>query len=247
MTQSTGSSRLDRVLANLGYGSRTEIQRHVKNGLVTLDDIQLTDPSAHISRKDMPNLRFDGERLDPLSPITVMLHKCEGYICTSDKNEGKTVYDLLPERFSRRKTSLSIAGRLDKDASGLVILSDDGDLVHHLTSPKAVPHIPKHYKVRLADSLKGDEVQILARGDLMLRGEHTPLRPVEMEVIDHRTCRVVLTEGRYHQVKRMFAALGNKVTELHRYRIGKLDLKDLEEGQWRILNAQELALLEDVS
>jgi 16S rRNA pseudouridine516 synthase len=152
------------------------------------------------------------------------------------------VYELLPPRWRRRDPALSTVGRLDKDTSGLLLLTDDGALLHRIISPKT--HIPKRYRARLARPLRGDEAALFAGGGLMLEGEAKPLAPAALEAIDAANAWLTITEGRYHQVRRMFAATGNEVTALHRDRMGGLDLPaDLAASAYRRLEAAELALI----
>lgn len=235
--------RLDRLLSNLGYGSRREVQQMVRNGWVTLDGEDLTNPDQRIEIS--PDLRerllVDDEPLDPLTGLTLMLHKPLGVTC-SHKETGPLVYSLLPERWRLREPTISTIGRLDKESSGLLLMTDDGLLLHRIISPKSA--IPKRYRVTLARPLRGDEAGLFASGQLMLDGEDTPLQPVPMETLSPQSATVTLTEGRYHQVRRMFAAVGNHVEALHRDRIGTLDLPaDLTPGEFRVLGDAELALV----
>ena len=232
--------RLDRLLANLGYGSRKDVPKLVKCGLVTLKGQLVTDPERKLEL--LPELerelRIDGEPLDPLPGFVLLLHKPVGVSC-SHKEEGGMVYDLLPERWRARTPALTTVGRLDKDTSGFLLLTDDGALVHRITSPKA--RIPKKYLVTLARPLEGGEKEALASGTLMLEREREPLLPVELEAHSPTSVTVTLFEGRYHQVRRMFAALGNHVEELHRFQVGGLRLPaELPAGAWRRLGPQEI-------
>jgi 16S rRNA pseudouridine516 synthase len=162
-----------------------------------------------------------------------MLHKPTGYTC-STADPGAIVFDLLPPRFSRRNPPLNPVGRLDKDTSGLLLLTDDGPWLHRVSHPKSGPG--KTYHVWLDRPLQGGEAELFASGELMLRGETKPLLPAELELLGAQQARLVLHEGRYHQVRRMFAALGNHVLALQRVAIGGLTLpQDLPTGQWRIL------------
>ncbi len=233
--------RLDKLLANLGYGSRREIQALARAGAIRLDGGELTDAGARIALDpDLPSrLIIDGEPLDPLPGLCLMLHKPLGVTC-SHKEAGPLIYGLLPERWRRREPPLSTVGRLDKETSGLLLLTDDGGLLHRIISPKA--HVAKRYRVTLARPLRGDEEAALAAGTLMLEGEDRPLLPVVMQTQDATHCAVTLTEGRYHQVRRMFAALGNHVEALHRDRVGGLDLPaDLPAGEFRVLDVEGIA------
>jgi 16S rRNA pseudouridine516 synthase len=154
------------------------------------------------------------------------------------------VYDLLPPRWKARDPIVSPVGRLDKETSGLLLFSDDGQLLHRLTSPRH--HQPKVYHATLAEALRGHEGELFAAGTLLLEGESKPLLPAELEVLGPREVRLTLHEGRYHQVRRMFAATGNAVTTLHRMAIGglALDALALAPGEWRLLDARERALVE---
>jgi 16S rRNA pseudouridine516 synthase len=143
-------------------------------------------------------------------------------------------------RWRSREPALSTIGRLDKETSGLLLMTDDGDLLHRIISPKS--HVPKRYIVTLDRPLQGNEVAIFASGDMMLEGEQKPLLPAELEVTGDKSARLILHEGRYHQVRRMFAALGNHVTALHRDRIGALALpNDLAAGQIRVMSLDDIA------
>lgn len=243
MTKGSPSLRLDRLLANLGYGSRREVQGMVYAGMVTLDGVTLEDSDQRIAvTADLPaRMTVDGAPLDPPPGLTLMLHKPLGVTC-SHKEQGPLVYALLPERWRRRDPAISTIGRLDKETSGLLLMTDDGGLLHKIISPRN--HVAKHYDVTLARPLRGNEQEIFASGDMLLDGEPKPLLPVRMEIMSPTRARVTLTEGRYHQVRRMFAAVDNEVTVLHRDRIGDLALPDdLAAGQFRILGAADLALV----
>ena len=235
------SMRLDRLLGNLGYGTRKELAPLIKKGHVLLDDQPLKNPGQRVAlTPDLPDrLTVDGEPLDPLPGLTLLLHKPLGVTC-SHRDEGRLVYDLLPGRWQQRKPALSTVGRLDKETSGLLLLTDDGALLHTLTSPKR--HVGKRYRVTLARPLTGEEAAVFASGSLMLEGETRPLRPAILERLSDTTATVVITEGRYHQIRRMFAAVGNHVTQLHRESMGGLALPaDLEPGDYRVPTPEELA------
>lgn len=229
--------KLLRYLANLGYGSRHEVQWMFREG-------RITDAAGEVLYADDParhdDVRVDGEPLDPAPGLVLMLHKPVGHTC-STRDAGRLVYDLLPPRFRRRDPVLSTVGRLDRDTSGLLLLTDDGQLLHRIISPKS--NLSKTYEATLDRPLRGDEAALFASGSLMLEAETTPLKPARLEAIDGTHARLSITEGRYHQVRRMFAAVGNHVQALHRSRIGGLELGGLEPGQWRPLDAGDLARL----
>jgi 16S rRNA pseudouridine516 synthase len=234
--------RLDRLLANLGYGSRKEVQGLVAAGLVRLDGAEIEDADDKISlTSDLSRrLTVRGAPLDPPPGMaTLMLHKPLGVVCSHKEGGGALVYELLPERWRRRDPPISTVGRLDKETSGLLLMTDDGALLHRIISPRS--HVPKRYRVRLDRPLEGDEGAIFASGHLMLEGEDKPLKPARFEALSATEALVTISEGRYHQVRRMFAAVGNHVTALHRDRIGGLDLPDdLAPGQYRLLSEADL-------
>jgi len=229
--------KLVRLLANLGYGSRKQVADMFREGLVTdaAGDVLYADDKV-----DHADVRFDGKPLDPPQGMLLMLHKPVGYTC-SRKDVGRLVYELLPPRFGARNPVLSTVGRLDRDTSGLLLFTDDGQLLHRIISPKAT--VAKVYEATLASDLRGDEAAIFASGTLMLEGEKDPLEPATMDVLGPRRARLTLTEGRYHQVRRMFAAVGNHVAALERVALGGLSLDGLPTGEWRLLDAGDIARL----
>ena len=243
MSKLPATLRLDRLLANMGYGSRREIQQLAKNGRIQLDGAPLYDADRRlpISPALAERLTLDGKPIDPPPGLTLMLHKPVGVTC-SHKETGPLVYDLLPARWKVREPALSTIGRLDKETSGLLLLTDDGALLHRVISPKN--HVAKRYRVTLDRPLRGDEAATFEAGGLMLEGEVKPLLPAVMETLSPTEALLTLTEGRYHQVRRMFAALGNHVTALHRDRLGGLDLPaDLEPGKFRMLDEAGVAAI----
>ncbi len=234
--------RLDRLLANMGYGSRREIEQMVEAGWIKLDGatLRVSDERIAIEHTLSERMQVRGKPLDPPPGLaTLMLHKPVGVTC-SHKETGGLVYDLLPDRWRRRDPAISTIGRLDKDTSGLLLLTDDGALLHRVISPKR--HVAKHYEAVLDRPLKGDEATIFAAGTLLLEGDDKPLLPAVMQAVDERRARLTLTEGRYHQVRRMFAAVGNHVVALHRDRLGGLGLPaDLAAGEWRLMTDADIA------
>ena len=242
MSKRLASMRLDRLLANLGYGSRSEVQRLVGPARVagrrTLED---SDQRIAVT-PDLPaRMSVAGEPLDPLPGLSLMLHKPVGVTC-SHKEQGPLVYNLLPERWRRREPAISTVGRLDKETSGLLLLTDDGALLHKIISPRN--HVAKRYDVTLDRPLRDDEEKIFASGELLLEGESSRCCRRRSRSLSPTRAYVTLTEGRYHQVRRMFAAVGNHVTALHRDRIGNLMLPDdLPPGQFRILSEADIAMV----
>ena len=228
--------RLDKLLSNLGYGSRSDVRYWIKEGLITIDGAPPSSPA----QKVVPNqVRLEGEALDHPDGLTVIYHKPLGSVC-SHKEGGRLIYEDFPERWQDRKPPLSSVGRLDKETSGLLILTDDGQLNHQITSPKS--HISRTYAVMLDRPLNGSEASIFASGTLMLDNDEKPCLPAELTIQDERQAALVLHEGRYHQVRRMFAAVGNHVTGLVRTHIGSLALEDtqLQPGEYRTTSSAQL-------
>ena len=241
MTKAAPTLRLDRLLANLGYGSRREVQQLVLAGLVKLDGAVLADADQRlpITADLSTRMTVQGKSLDPPPGMALMMHKPRGVTC-SHKEAGPLVYELLPSHWRRREPTLSTIGRLDKDTSGLLLFTDDGMLLHRVISPRN--HVAKRYHAVLERPLRGDEGPLFASGTLMLEGEDKPLLPASLEPLSLTTAWLTVTEGRYHQVRRMFAAAGNHVTALHRDRLGGLALPlDLEPGAYRLLGSEDVA------
>jgi 16S rRNA pseudouridine516 synthase len=225
--------KLIKHLANLGYGSRKEVQKLLRMGVFTdAEGEALTDDAATAHS----NIRYKGRPLDPDFGVVLLLNKPTGYVC-SLKDRGHLVYELLPARFAARKPVLSSIGRLDSDTSGLLLFTDDGDYLHRIISPKN--HVAKIYEVTCARPIEPRYAEIFASGELVLESEKDALKPAFLEITGEKTARLTLYEGRYHQVRRMFAAVGNHVETLHRSQMGDLTLGDLAPGKWRILTPAE--------
>ena len=237
------SMRLDRLLANMGYGSRRDVHKLVHMGLVTLDGKALVAADERLRvTSDLPlRMQISKEALDPLPGMIVMMHKPLGVTC-SHKETGKLVYDLFPDRWRHRTPQLSTIGRLDKETSGLLLLTDDGDFLHRIISPRS--HITKRYHVTLGKPLDGTEEALFASGTLRFDDDDKPLLPVKLEPLSPTTAYVTLTEGRYHQIRRMFGMMKNEVVALHRDHIGNLVLPDaLEAGQYCLLTPMDISLV----
>ncbi|MDP4892610.1 16S rRNA pseudouridine(516) synthase [Cypionkella sp.] len=235
------TARVDQLLSSMGYGSRKDMARMAKAGGISLDGGDLLDVSQRIAiTPDLPRrMQIDGAALDPVAGLVILLHKPLGMTC-SHKEQGPLVYDILPDRWRRRDPAISTIGRLDKQTSGLLLLTDDGALLHRVISPKR--HVKKTYRAKLDRPLSGQEAALFAAGELLLEGEDKPLAPAELEVISDTEALLHVTEGRYHQVRRMFAATGNHVVSLHREALGGLALPEtLAPGQWKLLDAEEIA------
>lgn len=228
------SMKLIRLIANLGYGSRKQVTAMFREGRVTDRQGDVLYADDEVGHSD---IRIDGEPLDPPAGLTLMLNKPTGFTC-SHKDSGRIVHELLPPRWRLRKPVLSTVGRLDRDTSGLLVFTDDGALLHRIISPRA--NVAKVYAATLASDLRGDEAALFASGELLLESETTPLAPAMLDVRGARHVHLTLTEGRYHQVRRMFAAVGNHVQSLHRVSVGGLQLGDLPEGHWRVLDSHDI-------
>jgi 16S rRNA pseudouridine516 synthase len=220
--------RIDAHLSSLGYCTRSEAKKFLKIFEVFVKDKRVFDVSLKANHED---IFINNEPLDAQT-ITILLNKPSGYIC-SHNDAGSLIYSLLPERWNRRNPKISTVGRLDVDTTGAIILTDDGDLNHKLTSPKS--DVIKVYEATLSEPLKGDEKEIFASGELMLNGEKKPLLPARLEVITPTLVRLEIVEGKYHQVKRMFAAVGNRVIKLHRVSFAGFQIDDLKEGEYKFL------------
>ena len=227
--------KLVKLIANLGYGSRKDVAWMFREGRITDADGEVLYADDKVEHAQ---IRLDGEPLDPPPGLVLMMHKPLGVTC-SRKDPGRVVYDLLPPRYRMREPALSTVGRLDRDTSGLLLLTDDGALLHRIISPKA--NVAKVYEATLAEDLRGDEAALFASGTLLLESETTPLAPATLDVLGPRHARLTLHEGRYHQVRRMFAATGNCVETLERVAIGALTLGELAPGTWRALDAEDTA------
>jgi 16S rRNA pseudouridine516 synthase len=219
--------RLDQLLASLGYGSRREVSEWVRKGRVTVLGAPERNPAAHAAAA---TVRVDGEPLDHPGELLLLLNKPAGRVCSHDAAEGASVYELLPERWRRRNPVVTTIGRLDKDTTGLLLLTDRSALVHRLTSPRH--KVPKVYRATLDKEPPAGTEERFGSGTLVLPGEKDPCAPAALARVAARVVELTLTEGRYHQVKRMFAAQGCEVVELDRVRFGPLEIGSVARGSW---------------
>ena len=229
--------RLDKFLAETTGLTRSQAAKVLRQSAVTVNGKIEKSGAVKVSPDD--EVCYDGERLTWVeNGQYIMLHKPQGYICSHEDGDYPTIYQFFDYPLSAR---LHSAGRLDVDTTGLVLLTDDGQWSHRITSPKF--HCEKTYLVTLADPVEANYVQACADG-ILLRGEKEPTKPATLEILDDYNVNLTLSEGRYHQVKRMFAALGNKVVALHRWKIGNVVLDEhLAEGEFRSLIEEEIAYL----
>jgi 16S rRNA pseudouridine516 synthase len=222
--------RLDQILASLGYGSRKEVRGWIARGRVEVRGEMCLEEDLHVLPSEVT---IDGSPLEAPEGILAMLHKPVGYTCSHSTKEGPTIYELLPEQWLRRNPPVTSVGRLDKETSGLLLITDQGNLVQRWTSPKS--DIQKVYLATVDKPLKTSLIDVFGRGDLWLNGEDKPCLPAKLEILDDLHARLILSEGRYHQVRRMFASQGWEVLSLHRSHFGEYDLGDMEAGKCRML------------
>ncbi len=235
-----GTQRLDKVLSNFGFGTRSEIRQLVKNGIIKVDGAVVKDSGMQVNPESCV-IEVEGERLNYREFIYVMMNKPVGVISTTEDNKQKTVLDILPDKF--KCFDLFPAGRLDIDTEGLLLLTNDGKLAHELLSPKK--HVPKRYYALVDGIITEAVVKSFKEGVILDDGYKT--MPAELFILkegQRSEIELVLHEGKFHQVKRMFEAVGSKVLFLKRIRMGGLDLDpELEAGECRELTAEEVGLL----
>ena len=229
--------RLDRFLANQGIGTRKEVKKLIRQGEVKVDgtiqwkeDYKFDEETSIVTLND--------EVITYQKDIYIMMNKEPGYVCANQDDLHPTVFDCLPPSFQR----LSTVGRLDKDTSGLLLISNDGVLSHRLLSPSH--HVEKGYEVTLRLPIDQEQLTQLKRGiDL---GDFTTM-PAKAEILDEFRIHLFICEGNFHQVKRMVQAVGTEVVALKRFSFGPLQLDDLEAGNWRMLQESEVRKLREVT
>lgn len=237
--------QLQEVLFSQGFGTRRVCAGLVQQGHVRVSGALVTDAAAEFEPE---RLRFsvDGVDWEYHRKAYLMLYKPAGTECSQRPSAYPSIYTLLPAPLRQRPQKggtdgVQAVGRLDQDTTGLLLLSDDGQFLHRMNSPRH--HVPKVYEVTTRHPIDERQVEHL-RGGVVLDDDPKPVRAAACEITGERALRLTLTEGKYHQVKRMVAAAGNRVEALHRSRIGGLELPaDLAPGEWRWLGEAELALL----
>jgi 16S rRNA pseudouridine516 synthase len=228
--------RLDQILSRLGYGSRKDATTWARNGWITVDGAVIKNASVKV---DPHAVCINDEPLDHPDDLFIILNKPAGIVCSHDMSEGTRIYDLLPPRWVERRPQPVSIGRLDKDTTGIILITDILPLVHYFTSPKHT--IEKVYEVTLDREPDAQLAATFAAGTIVLEDDPKACRPAKLEILAEKKCRVTLTEGRYHQVRRMFAALGYHVETLHRSRFGQYELGELPGGEWIEAVPPELA------
>jgi 16S rRNA pseudouridine516 synthase len=225
--------RLDKFLSQNSDSSRSLIQQSIKAGRVSVNDVVAKKGDQKLVGDEIVSL--DGNIVEPFKTRYLMLHKPLGYVCANSDSDYPTVVDLI--RMPRWQ-ELQIVGRLDIDTTGLVLLTDDGQWNHRITSPRH--ECDKIYRVTTANPISDETAALFAAG-VQLHGEKAPTRPAQLEFISSHEARLKIHEGKYHQIKRMFAAAGNLVVALHRESIGSIQLDPaLAPGEYRALTADEI-------
>ncbi len=229
--------RLDALLSRYGYCSRREATNWLKRHSVTFNGVPITIPSTKVQTE---GILIDGTSIEFPNGLYVALYKPVGYTCSHDEEEGDVIYDLLPFQWRHRNPPVSSVGRLDKETSGLLLLTDDGQFIHHMTSPRY--HVSKVYEATTENDIPEEAIPLFASGTLMLNGESRPCAPAILEIIEPRRARLTLTEGKYHQVRRMLASVGSPVSALTRISIGNLHLDslNLQPGEWIPISPDDL-------
>lgn len=224
--------RLDKYLSEAGAGSRKELRQWIRKGRVTVNGVTVTEESCKVD-ETRDRVCLDGAPVAAFRQCVGMLHKPAGYVTSTDEPGARTVMELLPEEY--RRLGLVPVGRLDKDTEGLLLFTNDGDLAHRLISPKY--RVEKEYYARVDGPLSREDADAFALG--LILGDGTECRPAELRLEETGACRVILTEGKYHQVRRMLASRGAPVTYLRREREGALTLDTLLLGEFRELTGEE--------
>ncbi len=233
--------RLDKLISSQGSYTRKEAQQLIKDGLVKVDGVTVRDRGFHID-PDKNTVMLDGKPFCVERFVYIMLNKPKGVVSATNDKNVKTVIDLVPDGLKRR--NLFPAGRLDMTTTGFVLITDDGDFAHRILSPKN--HIEKTYEARLAEPITEAQMKIVAGGITLGDGtECLPAKLKRLEDGENPLIEIKICEGKYHQIKRMFAAAGNGVIELKRTKMGDLPLdENLSEGECRRLSEAEILLIE---
>lgn len=235
------TERLDKLIASQGLLSRNDVKNMVKRGEVSVNGVIVKDSSVKVSYED--DIKIKGKSLSQTEYIYIMLNKPKGVVSASEDKRDKTVVDILPDELKRK--NLFPAGRLDKDTTGFSLITDDGDFAHRILSPAR--HVDKTYIAEVSDKINFEKAK-KAFNDGVVLSDGTVLLSAQLELLsdsDKQIFKVVIKEGKYHQIKRMFASLGTSVVELKRVAIGGLVLdSELKEGEARIITKTELNLIE---
>ena len=225
--------RIDKIISSQTQYSRKDVKELIRNKKITVNDLIVNKSDIKIN-EEIDILKIDGEIIEIKKYIYLVLNKPKGFVSATEDKVMKTVLDLVPDKYLHR--NLFPAGRLDKDTTGLMIITDDGNFAHNILSPKK--HVPKTYNVKIDIPMTKEMVEGFKKGIILNDGE---CKPSILEITDTYTGKVILNEGRYHQIKRMFGCYKAKVLELERIKMGNFSLpKDLKEGKCRELTPNEL-------
>lgn len=226
--------RLDKYIATHSDATRSLAKMAIKSGRVTLNGSMTKDQGAKVKPTD--EVTVNGSVLEESGEVYLVMNKAPDIICATQDEEQDTVLDFI-DGYTHKQ--LHIAGRLDKDTTGLVLITSDGQWSHRVTSPNY--KCEKTYLVESVIPIQPSYVEEFAKG-VNLRDESKPTKPAKLEILGEKSARLTLTEGKYHQVKRMFGAMGNRVTKLHREQVGGVTIDGLEEGEFRELSPEEVAM-----
>ena len=236
--------RLDKLISSQGTYTRKQAQQFIKDGLVKVDGVTVRDRGFHID-PEVSEVMLEGKAFTVERFVYLMLNKPKGVVSATNDKTQKTVIDLVPDELKKR--NLFPAGRLDMTTTGFVLITDDGDFAHRILSPKN--HIEKTYEARLAERTDEEQMHTVANGIVL--GDGTECLPAKLRLLEdgeNPLVEIKICEGKYHQIKRMFAAAGNGVIELKRTRMGNLSLdENLPEGECRRLTKDEVLLIEQLS
>ena len=230
--------RIDKIISEQTYYTRKEIKKLISQGIVYVNGEQVKKSDEKYDETNI-SIKINGEEIEIKKHIYLLLNKPKGYVSTTEKSSEKTVLDLVTEKYKNR--NLFPAGRLDKDTTGLMLITDDGEFAHNILSPRK--HVKKEYEVTLDIPVTNTMVEGFKKGIKLNDGE---CKSADLEITGEYTARVVLTEGRYHQIKRMFGCYGAKVIELNRICMGNLYLpEDLKLGEIKEATSDELQKLQE--
>ncbi|MDH0563473.1 pseudouridine synthase [Acinetobacter courvalinii] len=231
---------LEKILQSQGFGSRKYCQQLIKNGSVQIDQQMCDNPKQNINT-DQLLFQVFGEEYQYREHVYLVLNKPQGYECSHQATHHKSVFSLFPEILLHR--GIQCVGRLDQDTTGLLLLTDDGQYLQALTHPRK--HVPKVYHVTTADRITPEQIQGLQQG-VELRNEKGIFAATDVKLFSEHQLSITIHQGVYHQVKRMLAAVGNKVEALHRHQVGLLELPELPEGEWMYLSAEQKQLSQNI-
>ncbi len=234
--------RIDKVLSNLGYGSRADLKKYCKQGLIKINDKVISNPGTQVDT-DADKIEFDNEIVKYREFIYLMMNKPDGYLSATFDKRDKIVLDLIDSSYLTFEPFP--VGRLDKDTEGLLVLTNDGQLAHRVLSPKK--HVPKTYYARIEGKVTEEDIIAFENGVTLDDGYET--MPAQLKILvsdDFSEIELTIHEGKFHQVKRMFESVGKKVVYLKRLSMGKLELdKNLKLGEYRELTEEEVKLIEE--